>query len=55
MLPSLSPAALRDEQALLPTVRKALENLQTKLDELEQVQGVEQALANAAKSGHYRH
>lgn len=45
MLPSLSPAALRDWQALLPTVRNALENLQTKLDEIEQIQGVEKALA----------
>jgi uncharacterized protein YhaN len=43
-LPDLSPAALRDWQALLVPARSACEMLQTKLDELEQLKGNEQAL-----------
>lgn len=44
-LPPLSPAALRDWQALLPAASAAFENLQGKLDEFEQVQATEHALA----------
>ena len=44
-LPPLSPAVLRDWQALLPPARDALETLRVRLDEFEQSQGVEKALA----------
>jgi exonuclease SbcC len=44
-LPAQSPAALREWQALLQVARTALESLQTRLDELEQVQGIEKGLA----------
>lgn len=43
-LPEFSPAALRDWQALLPAARTALETLESKLDELERVQAIEQEL-----------
>ena len=45
-LPALSPAALRDWQALLSAARTACEALQSKLDEFEQVLSTEQALAS---------
>lgn len=44
-LPPLSPAALRDWQALLPAARTSRENLQAKLDEFEEAQSKERALA----------
>jgi exonuclease SbcC len=43
-LPDLSPTALRDWQALLVPARGACETLQTRLDELEQLQGTELGL-----------
>lgn len=49
-LPALSPAALRDWQALLPAARTACEALQSKLDEFEQVQATEQALASQLRA-----
>jgi DNA repair protein SbcC/Rad50 len=49
-LPPQSPAALRDWQALLQAARTAVENLQSKLDELEQVQGIEAALAGRLRA-----
>ena len=49
-LPALSPAALRDWQALLPVARTACETLQSKLDEFEQVQATEQALASQLRA-----
>lgn len=49
-LPALSPAALRDWQALLPAARTACEALQSKLDEFEQVQDIEQALASQLRA-----
>jgi DNA repair protein SbcC/Rad50 len=48
-LPSLSPAALRDWQALLPAARKAIENMHTKVDELDRVRQIESSMA-----GHLR-
>jgi hypothetical protein len=44
-MPDLSPAALRDWQALLPAARSACESLQAKLDEQEHAQATLQALA----------
>jgi len=44
-LPPLSPAALRDWQALLPTARASCEALQAKLDEFEEGQSKERAIA----------
>lgn len=49
-LPNLSPAALRDWQALLPAARAACEALQSKLDEFAQVQATEQALASQLRA-----
>jgi exonuclease SbcC len=49
-LPPQSPAALRDWQALLQGARTLVENLQSKLDELEQVQGIETALAGRLRA-----
>lgn len=49
-LPTLSPAALRDWQALLPVARTACEALQSKLDEFEQVRATEQALASQLRA-----
>ena len=49
-LPILSPAALRDWQALLPAVRAACEALQSKLDEFALVQATEQALAGQLRA-----
>ncbi len=49
-LPALSPAALRDWQALLPAARTACEALQSKLDQFEQVQTTEQALAGQLRA-----
>ena len=49
-LPALSPAALRDWQALLPAARTACEALQSKLDEFEQVQATERALAGQLRA-----
>ncbi|MDB6089008.1 MAG: hypothetical protein JWN85_1792, partial [Gammaproteobacteria bacterium] len=50
VLPSLAPAALRDWQALLSTARGSLENQQAKLDELEELQAVERALATQLRA-----
>lgn len=49
-LPAQSPAALRDWQALLPAARTACEALQSRLDEFEQVQATEQALASQLRA-----
>ena len=49
-LPNLSPAALRDWQAMLPAARVACEALQSKLDEFAQVQATEQALASQLRT-----
>ncbi|MEO8937885.1 MAG: AAA family ATPase [Burkholderiaceae bacterium] len=49
-LPSLSPAALRDWQALLPVARTSCEKLQAKLDEFEEVQSKERALASRLRA-----
>lgn len=43
-LPFLAPAALRDWQALLPSAHAARETLQSRLDELQAMQAIEQAL-----------
>ena len=49
-LPILSPAALRDWQDLLPAARTTCEALQSKLDEFEQVQATELALASQLRA-----
>ena len=49
-LPFYPPAGLRDWQALLSTARHSLETLHAKRDELEQAQGVEQALVTQLRS-----
>jgi len=49
-LPAQPPASLRDWQALLPVARAAVDAVQTKLDELERIRRIEDALATSLRA-----